>query len=305
MMGSGGLLEVLARAGMVIDCMLVTYLDESGHSGDSRIVSMGGIVGTHLVMEQLGERWKQMLLRHSVDVFHMSELEGSLGEFAGWDKDRREALLADVMNCFNDLFFCFIGMSTIVDQYRSLPGVAQDMLADPWFICFQTCVHFVSTMLMWQKSDPSPNEKIAFFHDQQAEYQSRAASAFQFIKEKATSGNRIGTCTPASKKDIIQLQAADLVAYEVRKLIENARYSPSVPMRWPMRQIQKHACQFCYMDFSNKVLPLDGGPITTFTKYSIMTTHTGMYFAATDHKWPNKPWEKVDIAKTIKDEKIK
>jgi len=252
--------------------MLAAYIDESGHSADSRIVAMGGIIGNHLHMEVLADRWSKMLHRHNVGVFHMSELEGYLGEFKAWTKLQREALLADVFTCLEDLWVMPFGTAVIVEQYRGLPVMAQGAFIDPWFLCFQMCVSEAADAKIWHRDDPTPKEKLAFFHDRQFEYQGRAANAFYYLKATHTSGNRLGTITSGSTTDVLQLQVADLVAYELRKIVENGIYHPDIPTRWPMKKLQERPFLFNVMDFTGRVPALDAGKLGVFRRTTFLVS---------------------------------
>jgi hypothetical protein len=278
---SNALLSLIASGGVTFDVMLAAYLDESGHSSDSRIVAMGGIMGNHLHMETLADRWREMLHRHGDITFHMSHLEGNLGEFKDWTVPQREALLADAFLCLKDLFIVPFGMVVIVEQYCDLPTIAQQAFIDPWFICFQMCVREAASTTMWYRDDPTPNEKIALFHDRQLEYQGRAVSAFHFLKDSTSFGHRLGSITSASMSDVIQLQVADLVAYEIRKLVENAIYHPEVRTRWPMKKLQEMPLILNYLDFTGRVPELEGGAFSTFRRVIFAVTagetdHIGM-----------------------------
>ena len=134
--------------------------------------------------------------------------------------------------------------------------------------------------------------KIALFIDQQREYQSRAMSAFQFVKDTSSKGDRLGTCTPASKVDIIQLQIADLVAYEARKHIENSIYNPQVPIRWPMQQLSRHPMAFRYLDFTGMVPDLTGGEFTVFSRLSFRVTEAGLMLDTVAYKTHDKGWQR-------------
>jgi hypothetical protein len=138
--------------------MLAAYVDESGHSSDSRIVAMGGVIGNHLQMEVLADRCNKMLKRHNVGAFHMSELEGHFGAFKDWTKLQREALLADAFTCLEDLWVIPFGAAVIVEQYRDLPVMAQAAFIDPWFMCFQMCVSEAANAKIWHKDDPTPKK---------------------------------------------------------------------------------------------------------------------------------------------------
>ena len=288
-MGSA-LLSLLASGGMRTVAMLVSYIDESGHSGDSRIVAMGGIVGSHLQMDALGNDWNVALRAHGIRVFRMSELEGSSGEFQGWSKQQRESLLADLFGCLEKHFALIFGAAVIVSQYRSLPELAQDVLMDPWFICFHICVSEAAGLVMWHRDDASIMDKVAVFIHQQREYQSRAISGFQFMKDNWDSGSRLGTCTPASTADIVQLQIADLIAYETRKHIENAIHNPHVPMRWPMKQLCRRPFNYRYLDFAGIVPDLQGGEFTTFSRLNFRITNRGLMLDTVAYKTHAEGW---------------
>lgn len=286
------LLGLIASGGVKVDVMLAAYLDESGHSSDSRIVAMGGIMSNHLHMETLADRWREMLHRHRVGVFHMSELESSLGEFKGWTKIQREALLADVFLCLKDLWIMPFGAVVIVEQYRELPPIAQLAFIDPWFICFQMCVREAASITIWHRDDPSPADKLALFHDRQLEYQGRAVSAFHFLKDSASYGHRLGSITSASTSDVIQLQIADLVAYEIRKLVENAIYHPEIPTRWPMRKLQETPLILNYLDFTGRVPDLEGGAFSFFRRTTFVVsggTMGDIGMIGWPVRWPETP----------------
>jgi hypothetical protein len=250
---------------------------------------MGGIFGSHVDLETLGERWREMLHRHGDIVFHMSELEGNLGEFKDWNKEQRESLLADAIGCLQNLFLVVFGTVVVTKQYRELPDIAQKAFMDPWLMCFQMCISEVGRAIFHRVGDPTSGAKIALFIDQQKEYQGRAVEAFDFFKTFAEYGHRLGTCTPASKVDLIQLQAADLVAYEIRKLVENAIYAPEVGVRWPMRQLQKLPFNCTYMDFWGDVPDLPAGPVSMFKRSTIIIHEGEMKQLNWPVKWPELP----------------
>lgn len=268
--------------------MLAAYLDESGHSSDCRIVAMGGIMGNHLHMETFAERWQRMLDRHLVAVFHMSELESFSGEFQGWTKIQREALLADVFLCMKDLWIAPIGAVSIVEQYRNLPTVAQLAFIDPWFLCFQLCVGEAAKTAMWHRDDPTPRDKIALFHDRQVEYQGRAVSAFHYLKDSTSFGHRLGSITSASMTEVIQLQMADLVAFEIRKLVENAIYHPDIPTRWPLKKLQERPFMCNVLDFTGRVPKLEHGPFGVIRRATIIISGEDLGFIGWPVEWTDE-----------------
>lgn len=268
--------------------MLAAYIDESGHSADSLIVAMGGVIGNHLHMATLAERWQDMLKRHRVSVFHMSELESFSGEYEGWTKLQREALLSDVFLCLKDLWIAPFGSAVIVEQYRDLPVIAQHAFVDPWFVCFQMCVFEAAMARMWHRDDPTPRDKLAFFHHRQHEFQGRATAAFHYIKDTNQYGHRLGSITSASATDVLQLQLADLVVFEIRKIVENGIYHPDVPTRWPMKRLQERPFLCNVMDFTGRVPVLDAGEFGVFRRTTFILRDDGIGIGGWPINWPDE-----------------
>lgn len=292
--GSGdSLLRLIASSGIEVDVMLVAYMDESGHSGDSRIVAMGGVVGSHVHMEALADSWRKLRERHNLNVFHMSELESYSGEFIGWSKDQREALLADVFSTIKDLWIMPFGSAVVIEGYQKLPALNL-AFCDPWFICFQLCVSEVAKSQMWHRDDPTPKDKIAVFHDRQMEYQGRAVSAFHYLKDSTSFGHRLGTITSGSMGDVIQLQLADLVAFEIRKMVENAIYYPEIPPRWPMKRIQEKPFLCNVVDFTGRLPELQHSEFSVIRRMGITITGDDIGFIGWPHEWsPEKAKEAI------------
>src|SRR5262245_43012561 len=120
--------------------VLVAYVDESGHSSESRIVAMGGLISSVPHWQEFTDGWQAMLQRHGNVTLHMADLESFHGEFKDWNTERRKALLADVMKCLHDHVYLAFGAAVIVEQYRTWPTEIGEALVDPWFMCFQMSV---------------------------------------------------------------------------------------------------------------------------------------------------------------------
>lgn len=199
--------------------MLAAYLGESGHSGDSRIVAMGGFLGNAIDWEELGKRWRELMRHHGNGkdlVFHMSHLESLIGEFVGWDEARKRALLSDVFTLLQDFFLIAIGGVVVVEHYDVLPDIAQRAFGDPWFLCMQMCLGEIGSVQMLSKQG-GLNDSVAVFCDRQMEFSGRGTDCFNYIAAHSSFGKRLGSITFASKDILVQLQTADLVAYEVKK----------------------------------------------------------------------------------------
>lgn len=283
--------------------MLVAYMDESGHSSDSKIVSLGGFIGNHNAWEQVAIQWKKLMHKYGDVVFHMADLESSKGEFEGWSKERREQLLVEIFDLLNGVFLVPFGSVTIVEEYKGMPEDLQFALSDPWILSFQMCLGEIGNAFIIVDSTDM-KEKIAVFCDRQLEFGGAAAQAFNFLAEQSSYKDRLGSFTLASKTDIIQLQLADLVAYECKKLVENTIYQPSRATRWPMQQLQRRPFVCNYLDLSGRAMgdQVAVNEYTLLRRFRLRVDEKGLTLSCVSAKqapWPESSSASADITKVV------
>ncbi len=246
--------------------MLAAYFDESGHSRDSRVIAMGGLLGNARDWENFAHKWRTLMRRHGDGreiVFHMADLESGYGDFVGCARTQRERLLGDVFALLNEFVFTVVGAAVVVSHYDIAPLRA--IFGDPWFVCMQMCMAEIGTaLLVREKGDME--EPVAVICDRQMEFSARAMDCFDFLAKRASYGKRLGTIAFGKKEDLVQLQIADLVAYEVRKLVENALYNPQIGVRWPLRRLQERPFVCNYFDLTGDAPTFAGTAFTVFRR---------------------------------------
>jgi hypothetical protein len=230
--------SVWAKEGQIGELPLITaFFDESGHSGSSRIVAMGGAIGSPMMWRPFREQWTATLDRFGVKVFHMADFESAWGEFRGWSTKRRQELLDQLLSCLDNKLIFFLGTSVVVSDFRNLTARFRRCALDPWYICFQLSIQqALGEVFVLTTEDLWNPKRVAIFFERQMEFR-RAPIMFASMLDLPSIADRIFMVGFAGKNAAPELQLADLVAYEVRKHIENSFFDPSRPTRWPMRRL--------------------------------------------------------------------
>ena len=205
--------------------MFKIYMDESGTHDGSPIVTVAAYIARPLTWKAFTNKWNAK--KKPIKVFHSSECNGFKGEFEGWERAARDALvirLTEVMRTHN-----MMGFVTGLDLRSFEKAMAEnpelkEMLPSPYGACFHWTIGNVMRML-----DGKTNERLAFFHEIN-DYEDDAKDAFKFIRENRVHHKSGMTLSFGGKDDFVPLQAADILAYEGFKLLQNpkARRRPSL-----------------------------------------------------------------------------
>ena len=214
--------------------MLRSYTDESGHSGDSRFVCMGGCITTVEVWSHFEEEWKRALNDAGVSCFHMTEFESSRGEFKKWKNkpDEHKLFLAKLLSIMDAHTMIYLAATEPVHKIAGKLAYKDDPYLDCLVGIIDSAALYVGSL--------DANEKIEMVFADHPEHTRRVRTIFPEIRD-AVGGmyQRLGPDAYGSPKDIIPLQAADLVAFEVRKERERMQLRQDDQPRWPLTQLLK------------------------------------------------------------------
>jgi hypothetical protein len=78
-----------------------------------------------------------------------------------------------------------------------------------------------------------------------------------------------------TKQTSVHFQLADLIAYELRKHVENAVFRGGRPTRWPMKQLLKKPFVVNVLDDSRTVIPTEYGGFALFRSASLADVDEG------------------------------
>ena len=246
---------------------ITAFFDESGHSSSTRIVAMGGAMTSPKRWGDLRVRWKAALQRYGIRVFHMTDFENRRGEFEGWNEAKRRKLLTELFGALAECPLFVIGAVVVVNDFNKLPSTGLKELRDPWYLCYQSCFHEALTCSLLFADPKKEGIELedtrirACFYETHRQYTwgpvlFRIAQEARKESAAAYSNGIIGF---GSKQSTVHFQVADLIAYELRKHVENALYKQGRPTRWPMRQFLKGMMMVNVFTNTSIDVPTEGG----------------------------------------------
>lgn len=194
------------------------FLDESGTHDKSPVIVVGGYMARPEQWKFFARRWKRVLDPTGIKVFHSADCNGFHGEFSGWERAERDALVANLLAIIPDERHIGVAIGLVLRDYDdALSGKAhlRDLLGSPYEACFHWCL---STLLAIHRSYES-DEPIAIVHEEN-QFEAEAKRAYKYLRETYQPSPLI-SLTFGSKREFLPLQAADVLAYEVGKFLLN------------------------------------------------------------------------------------
>lgn len=228
--------------------MYTAYIDESGSNPSTRVFSIGGFAAHSIVWYQLENRWRRMLDRHKICVFHMADCQSGFGEFKDWPLERRHGLIREAIQLLTS-FRELNGFSAalLVEDFNDLiKGDVKAVVGDHYSLCFQKCVYD----LCIKAERLRKGEWLTFIVEEQPQFTGRIGELYEKICRKETWPNRhrLGSLQIGTKNDFVMLQTADIVAYEAFKQVDNSEFGQR-----PIRKSLQALLQLPFMgEYYNK-----------------------------------------------------
>lgn len=249
---------------------LKTYLDDSGKSDDpaESITCIAGAISPLQAWEELESEWKEILRQYDVPYLHMKEYAHSVAgsPFEKWkgNEDVRRAFLSSLMDIMGRKVLGVIGTTVPNEHFRRLSFTHRQMLRDPYFMCFQQTMlsagvnafaefKSIGRSLEIPTSELPDGEKMEVIFSKQDEFRSSAETFYGAIQDGMTIGPMLGSFTWASYKDVIPLQVADLIAYEMKSFASTLLNPTRCIIRTPMKRLLMLNPLFSFLDYNEMV----------------------------------------------------
>jgi uncharacterized protein DUF3800 len=226
--------------------MLVAYMDESGDhdpSGKqpgSEIAVIAGYVATKDQWLKFELRWKNVLKKFGVQVFHAKECAHRKNEFCGWADEKRNDFHVQLTRVINENILVGIGGVVLLSDYNSvLPEWAKREVKHPYYFCFAVMMR---TLRQFRERF-LPTEPIDFVFDRKKSFEGVLSDMFNHLRDNSPNHRgRLGSVSFRAKDEVIQLQAADYLAYEVRRYAADKFIGSTRPTRKTMESLmeQRH-----------------------------------------------------------------
>lgn len=203
------------------------YFDESGKD-NSRILTLAGYIATKEQWDEFAREWSAVLKDEGVKIFHMKDFENGYGEFKeedGWTRERKIAVQKKLIGIINRRTNIGIFSSVDLPDYEEcMRGWRREYYGTPYTFLVKNCLSQVSLWAMHFRR----REPIAYVIEHGAGYNHEINEAFRaaFANDIKREMMRLGSLTFETKQRAIQLQAADMLAYEAWKDVCNSGLAP-------------------------------------------------------------------------------
>jgi hypothetical protein len=239
---------------------VVAYVDETGHSKDhnQRFNGIAGLIAPANHWERLEEKWAKTLTEFKISCFHAKEFAASRGEFYGWSEVKRQKLLRKLLDKIAGIDALPIGQILCMDDFRGIAEQHQQRhaaLPDPYHLAFGAVLGFVAGFL---ERHGNATQQASVVFSEQVEFKNEAMRFYEEIcAVEPLLRKRTKVPSFADMRNLVPLQAADLVAYELYKEYERLRgFRAAQKARYGFEQLVKISKRLGFDDpmfvFQNK-----------------------------------------------------
>jgi hypothetical protein len=232
---------------------LTLYADESGHADDPLLyyAGMAGFVAEAGAWEVFEGEWKELLRIAGVNELHMRHFVHSEGEFTKWKgkehEPERQMFLGRAIEIIKNARPVPIGAVVSLRDFESLTESQRISFLDPYYVAFQACTSGAALQAIYEDKD----ERVAMVYSYNKEFGTGRPGEVYSVDQagraeqlwhamKRSHGRhcaRMGSYGSSTPREMMPLQAADLLAYELCHEFENQLKRPDLGMRWPLRQM--------------------------------------------------------------------
>lgn len=232
--------------------LLAFYGDESGTTEGKRVATVAGYLAQIGEWRGFERNWSKVLKRHHIRLMHRSDLENFHGEFVGWNGERRTALLSELQPIIKSHTKVAIGAAVIKQDWEEvMPSWLKRFFGGAYGWCVHDCLVAVRKWCERPNAKRGPVRPITWAFEQGAEGQGQVAALFTELANipELKKAFRIGAFSFPGK-EVVPLQAADLLAYEVCKQLENQiidhgeHHNIRISVRHLMREQDPHYLKY-------------------------------------------------------------
>lgn len=218
--------------------MLYGYLDETGHSSDEtqQFNGMAGFLAQKRDWERVENKWKATLKMFGVQYFHMKDFAHFRGFFVGWSEQKRQKLFGKLMTHLESINPIPIGVIFDMAAFRSLPPQKLERLAEPYMLSCAAMLSLAGGML----DTIGLKRRATIVFSDQVQFRNCARDFYEYAVSCDSVVNKV-IAPPefGDMREVIPLQAADIIAYELYKECDRQFNAPSRPPRYGFEVITR------------------------------------------------------------------
>jgi hypothetical protein len=210
---------------------LKAYFDEAGTDKKKPAVTVGCYIATTEQWDLFSYYWGKLRDEEQAEYFHRVDLESLQGQFRGWTKDRKERVYRAQHRLIKAYTIRGIAGAVMKADYDEIiVGHERQVLGNAYEFGLRHCLAGVANLA----------NELGYAHDIEYIFEAGAegqghfdAIIMKWFRDdpELQALYRVGSWTFADKKQLLPLQAADALAYEVAKDVENSVGTPFRPVR--------------------------------------------------------------------------
>lgn len=201
------------------------YIDEGGTNAGSPILTVAGYIARPSQWRLFTKEWNRVLRSAGIKIYHATDAQALRKEFKGWTSERVGQLCAELLPIIPKYAR---GISASIDMREFLAAIGSrpDLLkvfSSPYNACF----HWLTMSLVDLADQARIKPRFEFVHETN-NMKREALEGFEWVKANSPFGN--GHCLAAlsfaEKDEFAPLQAADILAFEVNRRLNNLSAPP-------------------------------------------------------------------------------
>lgn len=247
-----------------VHAVIAAYLDESFDMGPKGIFAVGGIIGRGIPLFELDRKWEALLHRPDINIeyYKASECWLGTGQFAKFVKEKRsptpqERLRLDAIS--NEFVSLIAGEMLVGHGIGVIQSDFYDVIKDDYARSilgddpFQLAYDLTMIQCAWimkhteesKRAEAQPWQKVerdyvSFVRDEHPKYAPLANTRYMNLKNSnPEAALYMATHSIADDKKVFVLQAADAVAYEIRRVLHLAHQMKPDRMREQFKVFRK------------------------------------------------------------------
>lgn len=216
----------------------VAFCDESEYHKTPGVYVVSGFLGRGPDWYEFGRKWRVALKKEGLESvgFHMAPCENRKPPYDQMERPERWRLQRIFIGLINAAPIWGMATAIELDRFRA-PDIQEPMAQalgiyrKPYYQTFQHTVEWMAEEV--ERGGFPREERIAFFFDRQREYQGNAKDLYDDMTESehVVNRHRLGRLSFDDDVQTVQLQAADIWAYEVQRHIRDVKLGGG-EVRW-------------------------------------------------------------------------
>ncbi len=220
-----GTIGAMAPSAIVLD----GYFDDSGTHDSSEAVTVAGYLSTHEQWELFERAWLTALQEWGLPYFHMTDFANCVAPFANWSEQERRFRLAYLLKLVNVHSLASVGACFSKKVFdRVFTREAKRFVGGAYGVASTVCFMEAAKLL----KDGYPSARIAYTFERGSKGASEVQKVFDWnLSDLEQRGILRLESLRFRNKSTAQLQAADILAYELYRLLPHMLGSKNRPRR--------------------------------------------------------------------------